>query len=67
MSECEKGCLKCSNENNCLLCDPINFYIKKNGGCETVEQENCLIIKENGQCLKCLPSFYIDSTTKTCV
>ncbi len=66
-TKCTFGCLKCDSEDKCLFCDPTQKYRLQDGECESVVQDNCLMIDFNGNCYVCDKDFYLDGSTKKCV
>ena len=40
---CQLGCLKCSTENKCEICDISNNYFLSEGTCSQSLMDNCLI------------------------
>lgn len=38
---CGEGCLKCSSEDKCLICDFQNFYLLKENACEKTVIDFC--------------------------
>ena len=67
-TECQKGCLKCSKEDKCLICDQTEFY-KKNEKeeCEKKILDNCVEMNMDGNCLNCETNYYLDGVKKKCV
>ncbi len=66
--ECQKGCLKCSKEDKCLICDQTDFYIKnEKAECEKKISENCEQINKEGECLNCSENYYLDGFKRKCV
>ena len=59
---CEKGCLKCNGQNECLICDANMSYILSPEGkkCEQIEKKNCTKISFEGNCLVCKSGYYLD-------
>jgi hypothetical protein len=66
-SVCDKGCLRCTPENTCELCDMMDFYKLVNNACEKVVSENCLLINQSGECVACNQGFYIEKTSRKCI
>ena len=64
---CTKGCLKCTFDFKCLICDTTNFYKSINNTCEKIIKPNCSKINLQGDCLTCKTSYWLNSTTKKCV
>ena len=67
ISECTKGCLKCNSNDNCEICDFVNFYKLEKNSCTEVEIPNCEIINFEGKCIQCFSNFYLDSQNKNCL
>lgn len=58
---CVSGCLVCSQNKVCLLCDfTTNLYLV-NGKCTTVNVEFCEIYNFDGSCLTCKANYYLES------
>lgn len=66
---CQKGCLRCQNENNtttkiCTVCNP-NGYIfdpaKDNKECKAIgdDLDNCSVYSANGVCLVCDLNYFL--------
>ncbi len=67
-NSCEKGCLKCSPDSNCEICDFLNHYsLTLSKTCEIKKVENCLYLDNSGKCLKCEKNFYQDKVSLNCV
>ena len=64
---CTKGCLKCTAENKCILCDTTALFKTNADSCATVDQSNCSVINLEGDCLGCDDGYWLNSTTKKCV
>ena len=64
---CNIGCLKCTLENKCILCDTLTFYKAENDSCVLVDQPNCNLINLGGDCLRCENGYWLNNTTKKCV
>lgn len=64
--QCMQGCLKCTADNACLVCDLELSYTMLNGICQQTYQINCLLLAPNGPCLICSKDFYFKPDTKTC-
>lgn len=64
---CIKGCLKCTTDNKCLLCDTTSNYKLENDSCTLVDHPNCAHINVNGDCLGCSDGYWMNTTTKKCV
>ena len=67
LQACEQGCLKCTAQNNCVLCDITQFYYLNNGSCVKIAQNNCAFLRLNGNCAVCNAGYYIDGSTNKCV
>jgi hypothetical protein len=64
---CGPGCLQCTQNSVCRLCDPTALRILTNGTCQLVEAPNCLKIDQNGRCAECNdPYFYLNTVTGNC-
>ncbi len=64
---CDKGCIKCGSNDQCLFCDTTqNFYIS-GFKCEVKEETNCELLSSEGECLICFKEFYLDSLSRKCV
>ena len=67
IQNCSKGCLKCSKENKCLLCDTSSNYYLSTDFCLSTIQQNCSLINITGDCKICKKGFWLDINTKKCV
>lgn len=67
LQACDRGCLKCTAQNECVICDVTNNYYLQSGSCQVASITNCAALSLNGDCLQCGPSYYLDSATKRCV
>ena len=67
LQSCTKGCLKCTSENKCTLCDTTAFYKTNVDTCALADQPNCNSINLLGECLSCKGNYWLNSTTKKCV
>lgn len=65
--QCGNGCLRCSIENTCLLCDPLSNYYLQGNTCVPSTQANCQVLSMNNSCLLCNKGFYLDLITFSCV
>ena len=65
-SECTKGCLSCTTEDTCLLCDITNNYILSEGSCTQIERANCKKYDFGGRCLKCDNEYYLSEDSGVC-
>lgn len=66
-SECEQGCLVCTADNRCLLCDSLNAYFLSGSSCKSDSDGNCLFYQpdsSNGACLICYPDHFLTSNAK---
>ena len=57
---CAKGCLKCSSEDKCIICDTTEDFYLKDDKCLKLKPENCKNIDLAGNCLNCKSGFYIN-------
>ena len=64
--QCGKGCLKCTSEDKCLLCDTTESYRLENHQCTEHNPTNCKAISLEGECLQCSSGYYLNPTEKTC-
>lgn len=64
---CNEGCLRCSPDNECLLCDFTNFYRKNGQACIQEVVPYCLMADQNGGCLACEAGFMTDPLTAKCI
>ena len=67
IQECSKGCLKCSENNECQFCDNLRFFILENQSCNQIQIENCLQIDSKGTCQSCQSLYHLDPSTKKCI
>lgn len=67
--QCAAGCLKCSAQNSCLLCDSTTLYYLNSSAnaCMRSALTNCQLIDQSNNCLVCANGYYVDSNTKSCV
>lgn len=66
-NNCNFGCLKCKENNQCLLCNANKNYFLSGFTCELKIIENCEFQNNFGKCLKCVTDYYLDSLTKKCL
>ena len=66
-SQCSEGCLKCSTEDKCLLCDTTKSYKTNVDTCELTTLEACTFINQAGECLSCTTGYYIETTSRKCI
>ena len=64
---CSKGCLKCSIDDECQICDVAKFYKLVDKKCVISKPDNCLLIDLSGNCLSCEPNYYIEPQLKKCI
>ena len=64
---CQPGCLRCSKQKKCLLCDTSKFYKLENSKCKKTQNENCQLINNFGKCKKCEKGFFLEKNTYKCV
>ncbi len=58
---CSKGCLSCTPEDKCKICDlSEHYFLDENGVCVESELENCEMIDPENLCLQCEKGFYYD-------
>lgn len=65
--QCQAGCLKCTPQNTCIICDSPNFYALNGTACILTPKPNCSIINQIGNCVTCFPNFFFDSNTNNCL
>jgi hypothetical protein len=67
-SQCHIGCLSCSENAECLLCDKLNFFYLNadNKKCEHNFIENCIFAEDPGVCKYCEMGFFWDSESQKC-
>ena len=65
--QCTIGCLKCNNQNQCLLCDITQGYQLTGTTCRLNTQTNCAMFSQSGNCVQCSPNFYMDINSQNCV
>lgn len=53
-SECDKGCLKCTTQGLCTLCDYTNKFRLIENHCVQNGTENCKSFSVSGTCLSCI-------------
>lgn len=70
---CSTGCLHCSTDDVCQLCDPTKNLLLTNGACVAVTLlANCEAYNLNsasslgGDCILCDSAHYYNTSTKTC-
>lgn len=54
-SQCNEGCLKCNQNNQCLLCEYTKSYRLINNTCVLSQIDNCETYSADGLCLTCKP------------
>ena len=62
---CSEGCLKCTKDAKCEICDIAFGFVNTGVKCEKTTLENCAIPKSNVECLQCSKGYYV-SSSKTC-
>ena len=67
LSICSEGCLKCNDNDECLICDITQGYKLNGSSCENAQQPNCIYVDFEGNCLSCRDTFMIDTETFKCV
>ena len=67
IQQCTIGCLKCNNQNQCLLCDITQGYQLLANSCRLNTQTNCALFSQNGNCVQCANNFYMDINSQNCV
>lgn len=65
--QCGNGCLKCSAEDICEVCDSQNAFFLKEGKCESRAVQNCDLYNLEGKCLLCEKGFYLSLDSKKCL
>ena len=63
-SLCAEGCLKCNNNNRCLVCDATSLYANVNGTCVAQELEFCLLAFDLFRCAMCYEGYYLEVNNK---
>ena len=59
ISTCGEGCLSCTTDDTCLLCDKQNgFFLTSSNSCASLEIQNCLVYDVLGNCLQCKDYYY---------
>lgn len=64
---CDKGCLKCNANSECLVADIYADYYLNGTTATASNLSNCSIGGHDGKCTVCDPKYYIDGTTGKCV
>lgn len=59
MSQCGEGCLKCSTEKVCELCDTLNAFVLSEKECLYQPVENCKLYNLEGKCQSCISGNYL--------
>jgi len=67
LQQCTIGCLKCNNQNQCLLCDITQNYQLMGTTCRLSTQTNCAVFSQSGNCMQCAPNFYMDVNSQNCI
>ena len=67
LQQCTIGCLKCNNQNQCLLCDITQNYQLSATPCRLNTQTNCALFSQSGNCVQCSPNFYMDINSQNCI
>ena len=68
LSLCGQGCLSCTQDNTCLLCDKQNgFFKSEGGGCELTLKQNCQIFDFKENCLQCSQNYYYNTSLGHCL
>lgn len=66
-AQCTTGCLRCNNNNQCLVCDVSSNYILSGSTCSVSSQTNCNLLAQNGACVLCNPNYFLDTNSNKCV
>lgn len=64
---CDNGCLTCTPNDICLLCDSSNFYVRSGYTCVKRYIENCEATIDGQTCQRCKNPYYVNTTINTCV
>ena len=64
---CVKGCLKCTVDDKCVLCDTSSNYKLSADSCSLVDLPNCSLINLSGDCNVCNDGYWLNTTTKKCI
>lgn len=65
--KCGEGCLRCSEKEECELCDLSNFYVLDGAReCVLKEIKNCVKINSSGNCVLCQPHTFLTGEPKMC-
>ena len=64
---CGNGCLKCSKNDDCLVCDADRDFVLKSHTCEKIATSQCYLRSPTSQCLICKENYYLDQNTGQCV
>lgn len=67
VQQCTIGCLRCSANNQCLLCDISNGYYSSATTCLLSALSNCQLIGLAGGCVQCSTGYYLDQNTQQCL
>lgn len=64
---CAKGCLSCSSEDTCIICDISNSYVLAEGACVVSTKTNCQVLSNSDSCVLCKAGYKVDENTGGCV
>lgn len=67
LQECGEGCLKCSSEGTCQICNYNQGFVNQSGVCSRKADTRCLTHGVDGKCLLCKEKYKLDSGTSLCI
>lgn len=65
--DCTNGCLRCSSNGICLLCDAANFYSRNGYTCVQNVIKNCTVTLDGLTCETCQKDMYYNTTLSQCL
>ena len=66
-SDCTSGCLSCSDNNDCEVCDVTSGYYLEDNSCQRSSVSNCQIFDLSGHCFVCEQGYYTDPNAQQCI
>lgn len=64
---CGIGCLKCTEDDFCEICDPTNSFYLSSNKCQKSTKTNCRTIDRSDNCILCASGFFLEKSTFQCL
>jgi hypothetical protein len=64
---CQKGCLSCNSDNQCMGCDISKGFFWSGYDCWQRTEKGCFLVGPSGECHQCLVNHYLDSNARKCL